>query len=74
MLKGEVGQRGPPGPTLFVQPPDLTLYKGEKVSPTYRLGHLVKQDWETFRVQVQGWPALHHHMNLKAASVAWSSC
>lgn len=47
MLKGEVGLHGPPGPTLFVQPPDLNLYKGEKVSPTYRLRHLVKQDWET---------------------------
>lgn len=33
LLKGEVGQQGPPGPTLLIQPPDSSLYKGEKVIP-----------------------------------------
>lgn len=33
ILKGEIGQQGSPGPTLLVQPPDFSLYKGEKVIP-----------------------------------------
>lgn len=73
-LKGEVGRHGPPGPTLFIQPPDLSLYKGEKVSPTYLLGYLMRHAWETFRAQVQGWATVHHHMNLKAALISWCSC
>ena len=68
-LKGEVGQHGPPGPTLFVEPPDLNLYKGEKVRPTYLLGHLVKLGWESFWAQAQGWATGLHQTNLKAASL-----
>lgn len=68
-LKGEVGQHGPPGPTLFVEPPDLNLYKGEKVSPTSLLGHLVKHEWEAFWAQAQGWATGLHQKNLRAASL-----
>lgn len=44
--KGEVGQHGPLGPTLLVQPPDLGVYKGEKVRPS----HFQVTPWSTIGI------------------------